>query len=263
MGALGLLGSDALAPEAPTWPTRGSADDVERVQIKTEDRQTLVASLYTPSRRRSGLAPGAILIHDAGMDRTQLEALAERLQKQGFCVLVPDLRGHGESVTQELDYAQENVDGQERMWAFAGARDIEASAKYLQGLDGVHSTNLSLVGYRAGAVLAARYARDDQNVRDLIVIDPVIEKQEGEPDFVLTMKDLEELGGLPTFVVVPKEQQQGANRLVNAAMRASGGGEFIEIVVSKSKSAEILDDKRMPSVTSKWMMDQAFPKRGQ
>ena len=267
MGALGLIaagGSSASTPASPhPEPAQLTArTGIERVQIETEDRQVLIASLYTPRRRPSDeLAPGAILIHDAGATRQQLTALAKRMQKQGFCVLIPDLRGHGESVSADLDFAAEDLAGRERLWAFA-ARDIKASATYLHDLEGVHSTNLSLIGYRAGAVLATRHAVRDENVRSLIVVEPVIEKTEGEPNFVLTRDDLKRLGGLPTFVAVSKEHQQRASRLCNAATRASGGGEFIEIAVSKCKSAEILEDKRLPSLTSKWMDEQASPKRG-
>ena len=204
LAALGLLavgGSSASMPSAPT-----AGDKVERVEIQTEDRQLLVGSLYIPRRRGSDeLAPAAILIHDAGGKRSQLEELAERLQKQGFYVLVPDLRGHGESIAPDLDYEREDTLGRERLWAFA-ARDVKACAAFLHDLDGVHSTNLSLIGYRAGAVLATRHAVRDENVRGLVVIEPMIEKVEGEPNFVLTLDDLHKLGGLPTLLAVSKDQ---------------------------------------------------------
>jgi pimeloyl-ACP methyl ester carboxylesterase len=267
MGALGLLaagGSNASIPAAPRpEPAQLTAStEVERVQIETEDRQVLIGSLYTPRRRASDdLAPGAILIHDAGATRQQLAGLAKRLQKQGFCVLVPDLRGHGESVVADIDYGREDVAGRERMWAFA-ARDVKACAAYLHDLDGVHSTNLSLIGYRAGAVLATRHAVRDENVRSLVVIEPLIERAEGSPDFVLTLEDLRKLGGLPTFLSVSKDQQGGANRLCHAATRASGGGELIEICVSKYRASQVLEDRRLPSLVSKWMREQALPKRG-
>jgi alpha-beta hydrolase superfamily lysophospholipase len=257
-------GSSAPIPAAPRPEPAvlTTAGDLERVQVETEDKQVLICSLYPPRRRGSDeLAPGAILIHDAGGSRQQLEELAERMQKQGFCVLVPDLRGHGESIAPDLDYGREDSLGRERLWAFA-ARDIKACAAYLHDLEGVHSTNLSLIGHRAGAVLATRHAVRDENVRGLILIEPVIERVEGEPNLALTMDDLRKLGGLPTFVTVSKNQHTRAQRLCNAAMRANDGGEFIEISVSRCKPSQILEDRRLPSLTSKWMMEQAIPKRG-
>ena len=158
LGALGLIaagGSSASIPASPRpEPVQLKAGTgVERVQIETEDRQVLIASLYTPRRRpKDELAPGAILIHDAGATRQQLTALAKRMQKQGFCVLIPDLRGHGESVSADLDFAREDLAGRERLWAFA-ARDHRCGQQRSTCAISkeIHSANLSLDRGTVGA----------------------------------------------------------------------------------------------------------------
>ena len=61
----------------------------------------------------------ALLVHDAGASRTQLEPVADRLSKQGFGVLTLDLRGHGGSKTAKLDWEKLSEADKKSAWAFA------------------------------------------------------------------------------------------------------------------------------------------------
>jgi dienelactone hydrolase len=252
------MGSAAAPAAAPLDPNAGG----ERVEVQTEDRQTLVATLYAPPSSSKQLAPAALLIHGAGRGRGDLGQLAQRLQKQGFAVLVPDLRGHGDSASEGADWSKANEQERASLWALAG-RDVKACAAYLRGLPNVHSSNMSLVGVGAGALLAACHAARDENVRDLVLIEPQLVEPEGQKcGFVLTMAELQALGGLPTYLAVARDNEQSAMRLVEATQRAYDGGTFIQVEVSRADPADILDDRRLPSLVSKWMMDQALPKRG-
>jgi dienelactone hydrolase len=252
------LGSAAAPAAAPLDPNAGS----ERVEITTEDQQVLVASLYPPPGSAKQLAPAALLLHGAGRTRADLAQLAQRLQKQGFAVLVPDLRGHGESASTGADWNRVDEPARASLWALAG-RDVKACAAYLRGHASVHASNMSLVGVGAGALLAASHAARDENVRDIVLIEPQLVEPEGrDSGFVLTLAELQALGGLPTYLVVTKSSEQNAMRLVEAAQRAYEGGAFIQVELSRSEPADILGDRRLPSLISKWMMDQAAPKRG-
>jgi hypothetical protein len=62
--------------------------------------------------------------------------------------------------------------------------------------------------------------------------------------------------------MVAKSSEQNAMRLVEAAQRAYEGGAFVQLEVAKAEPADILEDRRLPSQVSKWMMDQASPKLG-
>ena len=252
------LGSAAAPAAAPRDPYAGA----DRVEITTEDQQKLVASLYPAPSNAKQLTPTALLLHGAGSSRAELAQLAQRLQKQGFAVLVPDLRGHGESVNATSDWSQGDEAARASLWAAAG-RDVKACATYLRGLANVHSSNMSLLGVGAGALLAASHAARDENVRDLVLIEPLLVEPEGQKSgYVVTLAELEALGGLTTYVFAGKDSEHNAQRLVEAAQRAYDGPAFIQLEVSKEKSAEVLSDKRLLSMVTKWMLDQAAPKRG-
>lgn len=244
----------------PLGPVNVQANVCQEVTFKTEDRLELVASLYLP-RKTNDLAPGALLIHDRGGSRADLDVLAERMSKQGFAVLVPDLRGHGKSAKEGLDWKTLDEQARNNLWAFT-ARDVEAAAKYLSNHDGVHCANLSTLGLGAGTLLATRHAIRDENVRGLALIEPKLEERSDSASLYPTMADFESLGGLPTFIVISRDSHTVSKRACEAVMRHEGCKEFVEFLVAKSDAAEILTDKRLPVTVSKWMMDQAQPKRG-
>jgi len=257
------LAQPSAAPSPAVLPgpvaARGSAtvQEPERVKLTTQDKLTLVADLYMPRKKKDSVAPAALLLHDAGGKRSDLAELAERLQKQGFAVLVPDLRGHGESIQEgEKPFAALDEAAQTRAWAFA-MRDVRACADYLSKLEDVHASNLSLLGYQAGATLAARHAVRDENVRCVVLLGPKSEQL----GFNL-QQDVEDLGGLPTYIGVGKDGQSDAKLLAASAQDANGGIDFVEIAIFKTVVPKPIEDKRMPADIAKWMMEQAMPKKG-
>ena len=132
------------------------SENAETVTIETRDELALSARYFAP-RSKKQLAPAALLVHDAGGSRTQLMAIAERLWKSNFAVLVVDLRGHGASRTEHCDWKHLDEESRGKLWAIA-TRDLEAAASWLRKRKEVHSTNLNLVGAGAGCALAVRHA---------------------------------------------------------------------------------------------------------
>jgi len=234
----------------------GAVLSAEQVKITTEDKLVLVADLYRPPKAE-GIAPAALLVHDAGGSRADMAELAERLAKQGFAVLVPDLRGHGQSVgPQAKAWKDMSAEEQQKFWAFA-TRDLSAAANFLRKDEHIHASNLSLLGYLAGSTLVARHALRDENVRCVVLLGPKAEQL----GFNL-QADLEALGGLPTYIGAVKETKGDAEFLAVAASDANGGLDFVQIEIFKALVANPVEDKRLPADIAKWMMDQAVPKKG-
>ena len=260
------LVATVLAQPSATAPVRplprpaaalAGAKEPERVKLTTPDKLVLVADLYMPRRRKGAIAPAALLLHDSKGRRSDLTELAGRLQKQGFAVLVPDLRGHGDSIQRDgTPFAKLGEPAQKRAWAFA-MRDVRAGADFLRKQEGVHSSNLSLLGYQAGATLAARHAVRDENVRCVVLLGPKCEQL----GFDL-QQDVEDLGGLPTYIGVGQDGTSDARLLAASAQDANGGLDFVEIAIFKTVVPKPIEDKRMPADIARWMMDQAVPKKG-
>lgn len=243
----------APAATAAALPLPGAP---ESVSVQTKDKLSLSATYWAPKPGK--IAPGAILVHQAGSDRSTLDSYGARLSRVGFAVLSIDLRGHGESVTEELDWTKLDGEGHERLWAFA-TRDLEAAAEYLRGQKDVHSSSFVLVGHRSGATLVTRHAVEDENVRALALLDPPTEEKEMY-GFKL-QKDIEALGGLPTFLSVSRDARPNAEAIIEAGHSANGLS-FIQLSVLKGKDSDVLSDKKEAAEVTKWLKDQAFPKRG-
>ncbi len=243
----GLAARPGLALE----PDKGK---VEEVQIKTQDKQELAGSFY-PSKR-VGRAPAVLLVHDAGSDRSAFTKVARSLQKRGFAVLSIDLRGHGASVTEAYNWGAATDEQHLKTWALA-MRDLVASTSFLRERDDVHNSNLSLVGVGAGAALAVKYALRDENARAVVLVAPQAKAYGYD-----MLKDVFELGGLPTMIMTPKAARQQADELQEAANRGNDGIEYVKLKVLKLKQGEgPLTDKHLPKVVTDFLRGEAMPGR--
>lgn len=237
---------------SPTTAAAQAEPQPAQVKFATEDKLNLAGTYYA-ARDAKRKAPGAVLVHDAGGSREDLVRLATRLQKSGFAVLTFDLRGHGDSASPTLNWKSLDQDGKTRAWAFM-PRDVKAAVEFLLSQSGVHSTAVSLVGHGAGCTLVARHATRDEQVRDLVLLSPQVEQM----GFTL-VRDLESVGGLPTYIVVGKDEAPAAKRISEFANRAAGGTESAESLVLKVDAKELLGDNKLPAELARWMQSKALP----
>ena len=85
----------AAAPAAA--PAEETAAEAREMSVTTDDGVTIKFSYYASVQPES--VP-VILLHGGGGKRDDLRSVAEYLHSQGHTVLLPDLRGHGESTEQ-------------------------------------------------------------------------------------------------------------------------------------------------------------------
>lgn len=141
--------------EKPTPP--------ENVSFKTADGVMLAATFY-PSQRGKDAAC-VILLHDDGGKRAELDRLARRLQLLGAAVIVPDLRGHGESAGELKQLRLEDYQAMI-------ARDLEAVKGFLLKRNNTGELNierLGIVGVHLGAAIALNWAALDWSWPELAV----------------------------------------------------------------------------------------------
>lgn len=240
---------DASAP-AKAKP----ASSATKVELESEDKRKLAASFWGPKDQK-GAAPAAVLVHDAGSDRSTLAELGERLWKQGFAVVAVDLRGHGESLGTDKGWDALPEEERARAWTFA-LRDVKAAADWITEQPGVHGSNLSLLGDRAGATLVTRYAQRDENVRCLVLLEP----KEETLGFNLA-KDVAALGGLPTCIVACKDTSATAQAIADSGAAANEGHKFVEVLVAKGAAVGSAADKTCVVNIAKFMSAQANPQK--
>ncbi len=135
----------------------------ENLSLRTTDGVSLAATFY-PSKRGKDAAC-VILLHDDGGKRAELDRLARRLQLLGSAVIVPDLRGHGESAGElkqlRLEDYQAMID-----------RDLETVKGFLVKRNNAGELNierLGIVGVHLGAALALNWAAQDWSWPELAV----------------------------------------------------------------------------------------------
>jgi len=226
-------------------------DEPESMRVETKDKFVLKGDFWKP--RKKGRAPAALLIHDTLRDRSDYSAIAESLNKRGFAVLCVDLRGHGESITEEFSFAKLDEEKQVIAWTLA-IRDLEACTAWLRKREDVHQSNLSLVAHGSASILAARYAERDENVRCVALLAPTA--HDLARDLPRTLK---KIAGMPTLLVTEKDGRADAVRLVEASFKEEEVDldDVVEISVMRAKDVEMMRDKRLPSTISAFLRKHA------
>ena len=194
----------------------------ERILLKTKD-QVRLTCVYFASTKGKDAAP-IILIHGWKGVGGEFNRLGRFLQSLGHAVIVPDLRGHGESIQRRTSDGELVTIDPERMKVaeIAGMVefDIEAVKKYLLAEHDAGKLNvemLTIVGAKMGAIIAANWAVQDwswpilptlkqgQDVKALVLISPssAFKGLKMQPAY----QD-ENVRSLPTLVLVGTESQR-------------------------------------------------------
>lgn len=164
-----VLAAAAVAQEEP----KNAPTDVT---LTTSDKVQITATYYKPDEPGKDTS-AVLLIHGLGGSRVDFHPLAVALQARGYAVLVPDLRGHGESKTvkgstKTLDWEEMNRADFLLMFAggTVGSGDIQTCKEYLRERHNAGELNiekLALIGADFGGVLALNWAAIDWSWRDL------------------------------------------------------------------------------------------------
>jgi len=190
-----VLTASAIGQQTPTVqqapPAKKPAAPVikEDVSLETKDGVLMKATYYPAGKPGKDTVP-VILVHGFGGNRQDLSNLAAFLQSEvggGNAVIVPDLRGHGDSLRRRgVDKALASdrftpADFKAMLW------DVEAAKKFLMEKNNKSELNiekLCVVGCELGALVAANWARVDwsfpplatgkqgQDVKALVLISP-------------------------------------------------------------------------------------------
>ena len=181
----------AVAQEKKADKKTGTQDEKdipepEEIDLDTRDGVLLRATFF-PGTEKKNTVP-VVLLHMWKGSRSDYSELAYFLQQQGHAVLVPDLRGHGDST--RVRNTTRPLDGATMPTAAFGCmvtHDMETIRSFLLKKNDAGELNiekLCLVGAELGAAVAMDWARLDwswpplatgkqgQNVKALVLISP-------------------------------------------------------------------------------------------
>ncbi|MBT6460052.1 MAG: alpha/beta fold hydrolase [Planctomycetaceae bacterium] len=170
---------------------------IERVrELETSDGVRLEMAYYPPKGKAIATV---ILVHDLNGSEKTVRRLAAGLQEAGCAVAVPDLRGHGNSKSEDYDISKKKLlVNQIRMIPASGGGRIRSHARIKGDLETVRNwlkqkesegdidlDQLCVIGSGLGGTLAAMWAVADwhwlpntqgpqgQQVKAVILISPV------------------------------------------------------------------------------------------
>ncbi len=151
-------------PTAPIVPTSTPSTQappamkgVLPVDLTTDDGVPIKGDYYRPVAEN---APGALLVHGSGRERSAWLLFARQLMEQGLPVLAIDLRGYGESGGETSD--QNKIE------------DVAAGVAFLKAQAEVDPANILLIGENDGSWWALDYASKHQDIRAVALITPGI-----------------------------------------------------------------------------------------
>lgn len=167
---------------------KSKVPEPEDLTLDTKDGVALRCTYYPGTAKKASVP--VILIHGWEGQRGEFDGLALYLQSLGHTVIVPDLRGHGQSTVRKtsagdnepLDLSKFRLKDVEAM-----VYDLEACKKFLMNKNNEGECNIAslcVVGAEFGSILALNWATFDwnqvqlpayqqgQDVRALVLLTP-------------------------------------------------------------------------------------------
>jgi alpha-beta hydrolase superfamily lysophospholipase len=162
--------TDAARAKAPPPPAEVKKSDEkipdpEDLTLTTSDGVRLILTYYRSNKGREAVP--VVLLHASGGSRTDYKDLAASLQSQGFAVVVPDLRGHGDSTRQKLDgndYTLKAAKLPIDQYRMMVEKDMYAVKEFLWDRNNAKELNLNklcVLGAEMGASVAMNFTAID------------------------------------------------------------------------------------------------------
>jgi pimeloyl-ACP methyl ester carboxylesterase len=169
-----------------TTPTEKTVSDID---LETGDGVRIRGTHYAPGL---GQAPGVVLLHMLGRQRSDWDAFARQLQEAGYAVLAIDLRGHGESEGR-------------RDWQ-AMTQDAESAIAYLRSRPEIDGDRIALIGASIGANIVLNAAANDPQIKGAALLSPGLDYRG-----VTTEDAVKMLGDRPLLIVASEEDSYAAD----------------------------------------------------
>jgi len=142
-----------FAPQRGTISKPQGADNIEGLtEVSFGSGTSLLRGWYIPSRNRAGI----VLMHGTTSDRRQLLPEARILSRSGYGVLLFDLPGSGESSGQWT-------------WGRVESAALSSALDWMTARSDLDPHRLGVLGFSAGASIAAVEAAGDPRARALLL----------------------------------------------------------------------------------------------
>jgi pimeloyl-ACP methyl ester carboxylesterase len=160
-----------------------SADGGQLVSFLTDDKVLIVGTYYAPQTTTTSLSNttgtttshvnAVILLHMLGRNRSDWNDFASTLTNKNndYAVLSIDLRGHGESTSQNgntiISFQSFTPSDFNKM-----VMDVKAAKQFLVTQKNINPNNIAIVGASIGANVALNYAASDPSIKAFVLLSP-------------------------------------------------------------------------------------------
>ncbi len=167
-----LAGTSAFGQDkAKEEEGKDKIPDPENISLETKDNVTIKATYYASILKKKAVP--IIMLHGWKGNRGEYHIMAAHLQKQGYAVICPDLRGHGESLSYKLpngDAAEFDLEKMKGPDIEKMVLDVEAAKRFLVKKNNAGELNvnaLCVVGAEFSGTIAMMWSAADWNARSL------------------------------------------------------------------------------------------------
>ncbi|MBN2082751.1 alpha/beta fold hydrolase [bacterium] len=164
--ATSIQSSQTAAVQIPRVPALAPAGADSRY-LTTLDGWHVAAWYWAP---KTDKAPGVILVHMRGKDKSTWGTLPDKLVDEGYAVIAIDLRGHGETLNPQGQKVLLNSLTEADYQAMLN--DIAAAHAALAAEQNVDGERVAIIGASIGANLGIMYAAGDRRVRTVVALSP-------------------------------------------------------------------------------------------
>lgn len=205
----------------------------EKLESKDAISKLVMHCTYYPSLLGKEAIP-VLLLHGRGGTRADYEFLATYLQQQGHAVIVPDLRGHGDSSEVLLANGQHVKlipSKMKKLDFLAMAKDLEVIKSWLLQKNNAEELNMEMlvvVGADMSTVTAMNFALRDWTVPELI-----------------NYKNCKDVKAL--VLLSPQRTYEGTD--MNLALKHPSVGHALSIMVAVGKKDSSADNEAKKIVT--------------
>ncbi len=231
-----------LAISSPAYAWQPKGDEVpepveEKIEVRDNISKLNMICTYYPSTLGKAAVP-VLLLHGHEGNRSDYDFLARELQRQGHAVLVPDLRGHGDSDILFLANGREvKLDPKKMRKAdfLALVKDLEAVKSFLLKKNNAEELNmemLTVVGADMTTVTAMNFALRDWTAPEL-----------------LNFKNCKDVKA--AVLLTPEMSYQGADMKAALAHGYVGHTMSVLVVVGKKSSRDYAEAKKIVNLLEK------------
>lgn len=224
------------------------------VTLDTDDGYRVAGWYFAPTAKP---APGVILLHQRGRDKSSWGDLPQQLVRQGFAVISIDLRGHGQ--TLGLPPRPSGGVVSEKPDFLSMLQDVAAADVFLSAQPGVQADRIGIIGASLGANLAIVYLADDRRVRTAVALSPSLDYGGLRP-----LEHMRAVDKRPLYLIASRGDKHSAD--CAAELSAAGtpdGPKSLRLFDGDEHGTDLLDANEGldRTIASGWLLNYLPPQR--